>query len=159
MKIKTSFFLLLFIGISLSCRVTAQAKQIQQPIYGNLNNTINLHEKELEKLSNQTFVALLEPYIRKSIVDYYGNYLSYSPTFSPKYVDIIQVDKLKDQGEIYKITLEVSPYIGPHNVIGRDIITFRIKNMTNITVEKYKHVESFKIPPNYKNIVKKWPPN
>jgi hypothetical protein len=46
----------------------------------------------------------------------------------------------------FEIMLQVSPYLGAHNSIGTDLITFRISS-GEVTVEKFEHIKSYPIPP------------
>ena len=50
------------------------------------------------------------------------------------------------------------PYVGPHNSVGIDDITFKVNASGEVLMEKFEHIKSFDIAPNYKNIIKKWPP-
>ena len=50
--------------------------------------------------------------------------------------------------------MEVQPYVGPHLSVGRDRITLKI-DLDKVKVEKFEHIESFELPPNYQNIIKK----
>lgn len=50
----------------------------------------------------------------------------------------------------FKIKLEVSPYLGAHNSIGVDHIILSVSS-GGVEVEKFEHIKSYPIPPNYRN--------
>lgn len=57
---------------------------------------------------------------------------------------------------IFKIRLQ--PFVGAHNPIGTDEFTFRIVD-DKVTIENYKHIESFPVPEHLKPYYKSLIPN
>lgn len=116
-----------------------------------------------EELYQDIFVSLLQPYVDKATDSFYSKYLSYLPGSAPYFNDVLSVERVKEENQPrrfeFLVKLEVLPYIGPHNSVGRDIITFRINASGEVTLEKFEHVESFPIAPDYQDIIKKWPPS
>ncbi|WP_105617420.1 DUF3888 domain-containing protein [Vallitalea okinawensis] len=95
-------------------------------------------ERSNEELYKDIFITLLLPYIDDEIENYYGK--SYS--VDPWTVNIIDITRLNGYRTfLFLITLEVSPYTGPHNTVGIDNITFKVSS-GDITVENFEHIET-----------------
>lgn len=119
----------------------------------------NLSESTKEKLFEDIFVSLLAPYSQKAVSDYYGKYLKEIPSADPNFDTVLSVERVGDDHRLeFIIKLEVLPYIGPHNSVGRDHLTFKIHALGEVILEEFDHLESFQIPPNYQDIIKTWPP-
>ena len=98
--------------------------------------------------------TLLFPVIQEAIDDYYKPYLNTPPSISPEFMDIVSI-RTGPSG--YEITLMVYAYLGAHNTIGNDEITFSVQT-DSVTMEGFKHVKSYDVPDWLKNYVIKWPP-
>ena len=94
-------------------------------------------------------IDFLGSYIQKSLSDYYGGNVPYWLTTPTS--QILEA-KYSDDCACFIIKLQVEPYLGAHNPIGLDNFTFKISLPDNnkITLEKYEHVKSFKIPDHVK---------
>ena len=66
----------------------------------------------------------------------------------------LYVEKTPELNYSYTVELEVQPYVGPHLSVGRDRITFNIE-LDEVSIEKFEHIESYELPPNYQDIIKK----
>lgn len=124
------------------------------------NNTFKPPEGTREELYQDIFLSLLEPYTEKTIDDFYSKYLTDLPGSAPYFESVLSVQRIGNEPRTFDflIKLEVAPYIGPHNSVGVDHITFRVRASGEVTLEKFEHIKSFEIAPNYQNIIKKWPP-
>lgn len=96
--------------------------------------------------------------IQKAVDNYYLEYLFNSPQIevyehksSTKVLDI----GYDSNNNLYLITIEVHPYIGAHNTIGHDRITFEISGSANVKVREFKHIKSFELVPWLKDELKK----
>jgi hypothetical protein len=122
-----------------------------------ISNTVNKPPVvSNEDLYHDIFISLLMPYIDRAIEYFYDDYLTYLPGEDPWSVIILDIER--PQSFQFVIKLEVVPYVGPHNSVGIDHITFRVNASGKVEMEKFEHVKSFDIAPNYKSIIKKWPP-
>ncbi|MDP4094353.1 MAG: DUF3888 domain-containing protein [Bacillota bacterium] len=114
------------------------------------------------KLSQDILISILHPYAQKAITDYYKNYLKIAPVEDPWFIKILRICRIADEPDHQKIyflvELKAAPYIGPHNSVGVDYITFKIQD-GKVSLAKFKHVKSFPIAPNYQDIIKAWPPS
>jgi len=114
-----------------------------------------------EELYNDVLVSLLSPYTQKAVDDFYGRYLKELPGADPNLDDVVSVERSGIDGRLeFLIKLETMPYIGPHNSVGKDHITFRVNASGRVALEKFEHIESSSILPQlYPDTIKKWPPS
>jgi len=135
-----SVFMLLFFMSSL----TAHAENGYQPA-----------ERSKEELVMDMFFSLLLSDIQTAVNNYYSDYLTEAPLVYPYQITIVHMDRVNGyRGFIFTVTVEVTPVVGAHNPVGKDRITFRVTpgedKLTN-----YKHIESYQLPPNWQDIIKK----
>lgn len=103
-------------------------------------NTYRPPEGSREELYQDIFFAFLEPYISKAIKDYYGK----SYNFDNWNTDILSVERPNgNRTELFIIKLQVNPYIGAHNTVGTDNITFRVSSGGKVKIEKFEHIKSY----------------
>ncbi len=121
--------------------------------FGSENNQIITKEPK-EQLYYDLFITMLYPYVEKSIDNYYDEYMTYLPGEAPYSYKFIKIEKTPELNYSFTIVLEVQPYVGPHLSVGRDRITFNI-DIDGVKVKKFEHLESYELPPNYQNIIKK----
>lgn len=96
--------------------------------------------------------------IQKAVDDYYLEYLTGSPqieVYAPKSSTKIASVSFDSGNNLYIVTVEVEPYVGAHNPIGRDRIEFEIFGAGKSKVRSFKHLESFEIVPWLKDLQKK----
>ncbi len=97
-------------------------------------------------------VTLIYPHVQKAIGDYYDEYMSYLPGEDPFSYQFISIEKV--QNYTYIVIVEVHPYVGPHISAGKDRITLKI-DLNGVKIEKFEHLESYKLPSHYGDIFKK----
>jgi len=103
-------------------------------------------ERSTEELYQDIFVTFLSPYIDKAVEDYYGKPYCVAPYMT----DVLSVERPNGYRTFaFRIKLEVTPYIGPHNSVGKDHITILVEYGPKVKVEKFEHIESYKLPPQY----------
>jgi len=99
-------------------------------------------EGSVEEIYQDIFVTLLSPCIEEAVENYYGQPFSVAPYL----VRILSVERPNGYRTFeFIITIEVMPYYGPHNSVGVDRITIRVKS-SKAVVEKFDHIKSYKIP-------------
>lgn len=112
-------------------------------------------EHSQEELYQDIFVTLLDPYIQETIKDYYKQSLNISPVSSPANVEILSVERpIGYRSFLFVIELQVKPYVGPHIGVGVDKLTIRMGTGGEVKVEKFEHIETYQLPPQYQNIKK-----
>lgn len=141
--------LAIFASVSLFARPDIISAKFQLP---------NADTKEL--LYRDIFMTLLMPKIDDAIDNFYGKYLNVLPREDPWAIKILDIERPNgDRTSLFIIKLQVLPYLGPHNSIGRDNITIRVRYGSEPETLKFEHLESYPIPIHYKNVIKtKWPP-
>lgn len=113
-------------------------------------------EQSREELYQDIFISLLLPYIQKEVDKYYSKYLTDTPIVAPYTVYILNAERPNGyRSFIFNLKLEVHSYIGPHNSVGLDYITVIVGGLENIKIEKFEHIKSYVLPPNYQHIIKK----
>lgn len=113
----------------------------------------------------QTIIEFLMPQIDQAVDTYYRKYLNdlpgVAPYFGGKVLRIAHRDSepAKNIPYSYMVVVQVMPYFGPHITVGMDNLTFRVFAGGKAQLEKFEHIESYEIPPNYRDaIIGKWPP-
>lgn len=118
------------------------------------NNYYQPDEKSKEELMMDIFHSILSPNIEKVVWDYYSNYLNERPTVYPYQIYIVNMERVGEYRSFkFKITVEVTPVVGPHIAVGKDHLTFYITPST-VKLTKFEHIETFELPPNWEHIKK-----
>jgi len=161
---KMIYLLLIFcllVAYTTGCSKKAESAVIKVSV-GNtstsLETTYKAPEHSNEELYQDTFVTLLNPYIQKAINDYYGQFLTISPFYTPEDVEILDAERpMGYRSFSFIIKLQLKPYVGPHVEVGIDQLTIRVgAGEGEVKVEKFEHIKSYydKLPPNLKDIIK-----
>ncbi|MHA6260186.1 DUF3888 domain-containing protein [Sporosarcina sp. CAU 1771] len=112
-------------------------------------------EESKEELVMDLFFSLLLPDIQKAVSKYYSNYLTTSPLVYPYQIKILKMERTNGyRGFIFLVIVEVTPVVGPHNPVGRDQLTFSI-TPSEVKLKSFKHMETYELPPNWQDIIKK----
>lgn len=136
-------------------------------LYSNTNTNANVVsssdiEVMMQDCDNELYkngmISLLMPSIDKEIYDFYKEYLIVPPRDDPWFIDVIDIKSLSESNFTLMVTIETTPYLGPHNSVGRDQITYKIMPGGDIQLKKYEHLESYEIAPNYRDSIIEWPP-
>jgi hypothetical protein len=89
---------------------------------------------------------------------FYSQYYTINPTVAYYVVTVKEIKSERKHGtenSSYTITFISEPYIGPHDTIGRDEITFLASYTGDVEVEKFEHILSYHLPENLKDLEKK----
>lgn len=115
------------------------------------------HIEAYEKITDYD-KALINTYLKQIELashDFYGEYYTVLPTISYYYVRVIKVQSNQVLNPTIYITFRVSPYLGPHNVIGEDEVTFSANYMGEVGLVEFQHLATYDLPENMKDLVKK----
>lgn len=113
-------------------------------------------EQSREELYQDIFMSLLLPYIQNEVDKYYSKYLIYPPVVAPYTVYVLSAIRPNGyRSFVFNLKLRVDSYIGPHNGVGQDLITLTVDGAGDVKIEKFEHIKSYKLPPNYQDIIKK----
>lgn len=102
-----------------------------------VDSSIDAVSKPAQKPSatDSAIAILLYPHIDKAIQDYFGK-----PTQFALYDAYVNNITRVDTDFIYRITIAVPTFHGPHNPpYGLEIMTFRIEPGSVVILEKYEH--------------------
>ncbi|MBK3493527.1 DUF3888 domain-containing protein [Viridibacillus sp. YIM B01967] len=112
-------------------------------------------EKSKEELMMDLFLSVLSPNIDMAVANYYSDLLTERPGVYPYQINIINMERIGEYRSFeFLITLEVTPVVGPHIEVGKDQLTFNI-SPGNVKLTKFKHIETYELPPNWQHIKKK----
>ncbi|MFC4408841.1 DUF3888 domain-containing protein [Chungangia koreensis] len=115
-------------------------------------------EKSDEELIMDMFFSLLLPHIKKPVMNYYSQYLSETPLVYPYQIKILNMKRTNQyRGFIFSLEIEITPVVGPHIEVGKDHLTFTI-TPSNVTLDKFEHIETYELPPNWQHIKRKQQP-
>ena len=131
----TIFVLILTLTIIPSSR-NALAKTIA------INTDLESSTQSKEELYQDIYNTLLFPYIQTAIETYYKKPVAFD-IFGVKTLQITRPNSMFT----FTIKLQLLPYIGAHNSVGIDNITFKI-SPGEVKMVTFEHIKSFPIPNN-----------
>ncbi|MBU3143992.1 DUF3888 domain-containing protein [Clostridium sp. CF012] len=135
-RIRITIFALILTLIVIAPPTNALAK----PIYATNGFETSTHSKE--ELYQDIYNTLLSPYIQNAIDAYYKKTVSFD-LFGIKTLQITRPQGYRTFGFIIK--LQLLPFVGAHNSIGMDNITFEI-SPGEVNLIKFEHIKDFPIP-------------
>jgi len=141
MKKISRFLLIVILAFTFSSPCLAMEAK-EKPL--DINDSIRLSDM---------VITLLMPELINTVNAFYSQYLSENPTVIPYFgchiTDIKGGELIHEgiQNSEYTVTVEVLPYVGAHNPVGKDRITVHIYPWGTVTVEKLEHLESYELPP------------
>lgn len=101
---------------------------------------------------NQAIVNSYLDRIRLASDEFYSDYYIKSPSVMYYTVNVKEIVSEKSNSII---TFMSFPYLGPHDTIGTDEITFEADYMGNVKLKEFKHIKSYYLPDNLKHLEKK----
>ena len=112
-------------------------------------------EQSREELYQDIFLSLLLPYIQEEVDKYYSKYLTTTPMVAPYTVYVLKAERQNGYRSFrFDLKLRVDSYIGPHIGVGIDHITVTVGGSGDVEVNKFEHIKSYELPPNYQHIIK-----
>lgn len=160
-QFSTVLLMLLFLMSSVSCNNARPTEEIIpsagtiEPVVNkkmlpanNYRSSVFQEQNSKEQVMGWLIINYLSPYIKKSLKNNYGGNVPYCLTDPAS--DILEANFAEDKS-YFIVKLQVEPYLGAHNTIGLDNFTFKINLSDNkVTLEKYEHIKSFKVPDHVK---------
>jgi len=104
-----------------------------------------------ESTNSDLILTLLTPYISKEIEKYYDKTLKYPPTYAPWFGTEMTVIRTKPRRYEFLVTVKAEPYVGAHNSVGVDEITFLVSVTGGVKTIEYVHLKDYKLPPHLSN--------
>lgn len=116
-----------------------------------------LQAEDSRELQVQDMLMLfLSPAIDQAVERYYLQYLKNKPMVYPYEINIVEVERINGfRGFMFSVTLEVSPVVGPHISVGKDLLTFYVSVGPKLQLIRYRHLEDYKLPPNYEDLIRR----
>lgn len=113
-------------------------------------------EQSREELYQDIFISLLMPYIQNEVDKYYSKYLKQRLEVFPYTVFVLSAERPDGYRTFFfRLKLRVDSYIGPHIPVGLDYITATVEGSGDVKIEKFEHIKSYVLPPNYEDIIRK----
>ena len=106
---------------------------------------------ENQTTSDKAQVYLFMDRIQEQSDEFYAPYYTISPTVA---YYLTSVKEVREDGANLYITFSMLPYIGPHDTIGKDEITFLINHSGEITPAGLRHLRNYPLPDNLANIAR-----
>ena len=92
-------------------------------------------------------MTLLLPYINEAVKNYYESRTGVVPGVDPWEPKVLMIERPNVfRTFLFKIKLEISPYLGAHNSIGVDHITLLV-SAGEVKVINFEHIRDYPIPP------------
>lgn len=105
-----------------------------------------------QESSNNCDNLLINTYLSRIIEasdEFYKEYYAILPIVN--YYSI-QVKEYISDSRLSQITFTSYPYLGPHDTIGVDEITYTADYIGNVELKSFIHLESYHLPDNLKNL-------
>ncbi|MNU05376.1 hypothetical protein D3C72_2501540 [compost metagenome] len=58
------------------------------------------------------------------------------------------------RGFILQITIEITPTVGPHIAVGKDLITFEVSAGPTVKLIHYTNLEAYELPEHWRDIIR-----
>lgn len=107
---------------------------------------------EEQGVEDKLLVYVFSDAIREQSDQFYAPSYTLSPTNAYYSTTVKEV---QEYGVNVDITFFTLPYIGPHDTIGEDEITFHVTHSEEITPISFRHLKSYPLPDNLRNIEKR----
>ncbi|HML37152.1 MAG TPA: DUF3888 domain-containing protein, partial [Bacillota bacterium] len=102
--------------------------------------------------------AIINTYLERihaASTDFYAEYFTIEPRTDYYTVTVEKITSDGPNNPTSLITFVCEPFVGPHDPIGRDEITFSADYTGAIELKEFKHIKSYTLPDNLKSLVKK----
>ncbi len=116
-----------------------------------VTSTTSIKQSKYEQLLVNTYLTRIE----KTSNDFYSEYYTISPIVNYYSVNVKEISSVN---RVAFVTFTSNPYLGPHDSIGIDEITFSADYFGNVKLENFNHIISYHLPDNLKDLEKKQVP-
>lgn len=97
----------------------------------------------------QLLVRTYLPDMKAASDNFYKEYFTIAPTIVDYGTHIKDITK---QNGLSEVTFISNPYIGPHDSVGADEITFTVNQWGDRKLEKFNHIISYALPENLSDL-------
>lgn len=111
------------------------------------SNRVESYDKQTscQKLLVNTYL----PYIREVSHEFYAEYYTEKPETEYSTTTVKEIIPKKN---FVKVIFTTKPYLGSHDTIGIDEITFSADQNGTIRLEGFDHIKTYELPENLKNL-------
>ncbi|MFT4145155.1 MAG: DUF3888 domain-containing protein [Mobilitalea sp.] len=113
--------------------------------------TSNMKTSDIKEKYNQLLVNTYLTHIKEASNNFYAEYYSTSPIVN--YYSVF-LKSITSDNDTYYVTFISKPYLGPHDTIGIDEITFSADWHGSVKLDKFNHLISYHLPDNLKDLEK-----
>lgn len=106
---------------------------------------------EEQQINEKLLVYLFISSIQEQSNQFYEPYYTISPSVA--YFSTT-VKELQEDGANICITFTSFPYLGPHDTIGEDEVTFCVDHSGKITDTRFRHLRNYSLPDNLSHLKK-----
>ena len=147
-NIKKIILLMLFCDVILICCLYVKRLLYQDKV----TSTACMQSSDKQDKCNQLLVNTYLTRIMEASDDFYDEYYTIFPTVNSY---SITVKEFLSDKSVSIVTFTSNPYLGPHDSVGIDEITFSADYLGNVKLENFNHIISYSLPDNLKNLEKK----
>ncbi|HWT73533.1 MAG TPA: hypothetical protein VN258_02270 [Mobilitalea sp.] len=145
---KIFLLLIIFCDVILICSLYVKRNVYQNKVM----TAAYLRSSDTQDKYEQLLVNTYLTRITEASDHFYDEYYTISPIVNYYSVSVKEISS--DQRTSF-ITFTSNPYLGPHDTIGIDEITFSADYLGNVKLEKFNHLISYHLPDNLKDLEKK----
>ena len=106
---------------------------------------------EEQTAEDKVLVYLFSEWIQEQSNAFYAPYYTIPPSIA---YYLTAVKEVKADGGRFYLTFSTLPYLGPHDTIGEDEITFRVDPSGVVTPVGFKHLKNYSLPDNLSNLAR-----
>lgn len=150
-NIKKIILLLLFCDVILICCLYVKRNLYQDKVM----TTASMQSSDKQNKYNQLLLNTYLTRIMEASDDFYEEYYTSSPIVNYYSVTVKEILSDKRDKRVSFVTFTSNPYIGPHDSVGIDEITFSADYFGNVKLENFNHIISYSLPDNLKSLEKK----
>lgn len=139
---------ILFCDIILICCLYVKRNLYQDKV----TTTAYMQSSDKKYNCEQLLVNTYLKRIEKASDEFYNEYYTISPIVNYYSVSVKETSSVN---RVEFVTFTSNPYLGPHDSIGIDEITFSADYLGNVKLENFNHIISYHLPDNLKDLEKK----
>ena len=110
---------------------------------------------EEQQVNEKLLVYLFISSIQEQSDQFYEPYYTMAPAIAYYFTT---VKEIREDGANIYLTFTSFPYLGPHDSIGEDEITFCIDHSGEITDTQFRHLRNYSLPDHLSHLKKALPP-
>lgn len=110
---------------------------------------------EAQPVSGKLLVYLFHSGIQEQVEQFYAPYYTVTPTVAYYFTTVTGI---REEEAGASATFTTFPYLGPHDTVGTDEVTFYIDRSGTVTDTQFRHLQNDSLPANLSHLQKGLPP-